>query len=102
MVGENRFRSDLFYRLNVFPISMPSLRERVADIPLLVRYFVGRYAKRMNKAIGTIPTKAMTEIFESRSGAITSARSAIWKSPYSTEFARNTVRPSIFNGGPLN
>ena len=41
---------------------MPSLRERVADIPLLVRYFVGRYAKRMNKAIGTIPTKAMTAL----------------------------------------
>jgi formate hydrogenlyase transcriptional activator len=59
MVGENRFRSDLYYRLNVFPMTMPALRDRATDIPLLVRYFVQKYAARMNKAITTIPTNAM-------------------------------------------
>jgi formate hydrogenlyase transcriptional activator len=57
MVADREFRSDLYYRLNVFPILVPALRERAEDIPLLVRYFAQKYARRMNRKIETIPTE---------------------------------------------
>jgi formate hydrogenlyase transcriptional activator len=60
MVAAQKFRSDLFYRLNVFPVQVPPLREREEDIPLLVRHFAKQYARRMNKIIDTIPSEAMS------------------------------------------
>jgi formate hydrogenlyase transcriptional activator len=62
MVKRNEFRSDLYYRLNVFPISLPPLRERRADIPALVTHFVELYGRRMGKQIEHIPPDTMSAL----------------------------------------
>jgi len=62
MMAENQFRSDLYYRLNVFPIRIPPLRERREDIPLLVQHFVEKYARRMGKRIETIPAAPLRKL----------------------------------------
>jgi formate hydrogenlyase transcriptional activator len=59
MVAEQKFRSDLFFRINVFPVHVPALREREGDIPLLVRHFTQQFSRRMNKPIDTIPSATM-------------------------------------------
>ncbi|PYV06759.1 MAG: Fis family transcriptional regulator [Acidobacteria bacterium] len=62
MVADHQFRGDLYYRLNVFPIRIPPLRERPEDIPLLVRHFTQKYARRMDRRIETIPSNTMNKL----------------------------------------
>ncbi len=62
MVAEKEFRSDLYYRLNVFPMTIPALRERREDIPSLVRYFAQKFARRMKKTIDSISTEGMSAL----------------------------------------
>ena len=66
MVANREFRSDLFYRLNVFPIIAPALRDRIEDVPLLVRYFAQKLSRRMNKRIETVPEESMNAMMRYR------------------------------------
>jgi PAS domain S-box-containing protein len=89
MVAEKQFRSDLFYRLKVFPVSAPPLRERPADIPILVRHFVSRHSRRMGKNIQTIPPEAMEALIA-------------WKWPGNIRELENFLeRAVILSRGPV-
>ncbi len=89
MVAEGHFRRDLYYRLKVFPIKIPALRERRDDIPLLVRYFVHMHARRMDKKIETIPAELMDALVR-------------WRWPGNVRELENFIeRAVILTSGPI-
>ena len=89
MVAEKQFRSDLYYRLKVFPIFAPPLRERAGDIPILVRHFVTMHSRRMGKNIETIPAETMAAL-------------ARWKWPGNIRELENFLeRAVILTRGPV-
>ena len=89
MVAQREFRQDLFYRLNIFPIRVPSLRERPSDIPLLVHFFVKKHAKRMGKRIERVPTETMRAL-------------SLWHWPGNIRELENVIeRALILSQGPV-
>jgi len=90
MVKEGSFRSDLYYRLRVFPILLPPLRERREDIPLLVNYFVDKHARRMNRRIDSVPVEAMAALVR-------------WKWPGNVRELENFIERAVIltNGSSL-
>ena len=82
MIEERQFRNDLYYRLKVFPIRIPPLRERKEDIPLLVRYFAEKFARQMQKSIDSIPAEAM-------------ARLQAWQWPGNVRELENLIERSV-------
>jgi formate hydrogenlyase transcriptional activator len=90
-VAAREFRSDLFYRLSVFPVRLPPLRERTGDIPLLVRHFVQRFARQMNKKIDVIPAEAINTL-------------VAWQWPGNVRELENFIERSVLlsSGASLN
>lgn len=87
-MAKQQFRSDLYYRLSVFPIRLPALRERRSDIPLLSQHFVEKYAQRMNKSIKTIPKQTMNALMT-------------WRWPGNVRELENFIQRSvILSSGP--
>jgi len=100
-IDDGTFRSDLYYRLNVFPIEMPSLRERRQDIPLLVEYFIDRYASKAGKRISTIQ-KATLQRLQSYAwpGNVRELQNVIERSIIVCETDNFTVDESWLSGKP--
>jgi len=89
LAAEQQFRTDLYYRLNIFPITVPALRERREDIPLLTRYFVQDFATRMRKRIDSIPAEAMDSLVNyAWPGNVRELRNVIERSVILTSGAR--------------
>jgi formate hydrogenlyase transcriptional activator len=89
MVADRQFRSDLYYRLRVFPITVPPLRERAEDIPILVRYFAQKHAERMHRRIETIPPESMEALVR-------------WRWPGNVRELENIIeRAVILSPGPV-
>jgi formate hydrogenlyase transcriptional activator len=91
MMADKQFRTDLYYRLNVFPLQLPPLRERREDIPLLVEHFTQKYARRMGKEIETIPAAMMQKLMR-------------WDWPGNVRELENMIERSVIltTGGTLN
>jgi formate hydrogenlyase transcriptional activator len=103
MIEEKEFRSDLYYRLNVFPIYIPPLRERPEDIPLLVRHFVHELARRMNKTVGAISPQAMDALIHySWPGNIRELQNVIERSVVVYRKGNFSVKKSSFSGKPFH
>jgi len=101
-IAEGIFRSDLFYRLNVFPIEMPSLRERKEDIPLLVEYFLDRYGRKAGKSFATV-TRTSLDLLQSYSwpGNIRELQNVIERSVIVCETGSFSVDESWISRRPV-
>ena len=98
LVAEQRFRADLYYRVNVFPINIPPLRDRREDIPMLVRYFVQEFATRMRKEIEAIPVDSMTALVDySWPGNIRELRNVLERSVILTSGKRLRIPKDAFD-----
>jgi len=80
-VAEKEFRNDLYYRLNVFPIRMPALSERRTDIPALVRHFVQKFARRIDKQIEIIPSATMSALVNWELPGMYANSRTLWNGP---------------------
>src|SRR5205807_5208683 len=101
-IAAGTFREDLFYRLNVFPIEIPSLRQRREDIPMLVQYFIERYARELGKNIRTV-SKETLDLFQSYTwpGNIREMRNVIERSVIVCETEAFSVDESWLSRQPL-
>jgi len=100
MILQGKFRSDLYYRLNVFPILIPPLRKRQEDIPMLVRHFVYQFARKMGKTIDVISSETLEALTRySWPGNVRELQNVIERSVVMHERGKLTVKQSWLSGG---